>query len=257
MFRDWRVILLGATAALTAAGCGDEDAGPAGPQSGTFYGQPVNVGNGTARGWVTLDAGQPTAVGVSLTATALVGLPASSTEYTVSLPAQAAATAFDHVGLDWNPAGHPPPDVYTVPHFDFHFYRITEAERAAILATPADSANVYRTPAPQNVPAGYIDAHAGEPRMGNHWIDPTSSEFQPGGTFTKTFIYGFYNGQLVFWEPMITLAHLQSNPDATATLKLPQQYPQANEYYPTTYSVTYDAGTQEYRIVLGSLVLRP
>ena len=29
---------------------------------------------------------------------------------------------FTFAGVDWNPMGHPPENVWTVPHFDFHFY---------------------------------------------------------------------------------------------------------------------------------------
>ncbi|MBS1566007.1 MAG: hypothetical protein JST39_16585, partial [Bacteroidetes bacterium] len=44
----------------------------------------------------------------------------------------AAVTPFRHVGLDWNPLGHEPAGIYDRPHFDFHFYMISEADRTAI-----------------------------------------------------------------------------------------------------------------------------
>jgi hypothetical protein len=35
--------------------------------------------------------------------------------------------------LDWNPRGHIPDGVYTVPHFDVHFYLITREQREEIV----------------------------------------------------------------------------------------------------------------------------
>jgi hypothetical protein len=35
--------------------------------------------------------------------------------------------------INWMPEGHPSPMVYTVPHFDFHFYMIPNAERLNIV----------------------------------------------------------------------------------------------------------------------------
>ncbi len=32
------------------------------------------------------------------------------------------------MGLNWEPAGHPLEGVYTIPHFDFHFYLISQEE---------------------------------------------------------------------------------------------------------------------------------
>jgi hypothetical protein len=46
------------------------------------------------------DSGQPTAVGVQLTATALDGLPQKDTMLMLALPDQAATTAFDHVMMN-------------------------------------------------------------------------------------------------------------------------------------------------------------
>ena len=32
------------------------------------------------------------------------------------------ATGIDHISLDFNPCGHPPFGVFTIPHYDFHIY---------------------------------------------------------------------------------------------------------------------------------------
>jgi hypothetical protein len=83
--------------------------------------------------------------------------------------------------LDWNPAGHEPDHVYTLPHFDFHFYKITPAQVMAMMPSdPQWNTKAASLPAANFVPAGYQAAHvlanipagaAAVPMMGLHWLD--------------------------------------------------------------------------------------
>lgn len=257
MFGARKLGYAGAALALALAACGNST----GPSAGDIYrGPEVVLGNGKAWAWVTLDAsGNPSSIGVTVEGNAFDGLPAHGGEYILQFPAQASRTAFDHVSLDWNPHGHEPPGIYDAPHFDLHFYRLTMAERQAITATGADTTRVFRQPAPEAIPTGYVDAHAAVPTQGNHWIDPTSDEFQPGGTFTRTFIYGFYDGQIVFWEPMLTVGDWRHGPEGSHDLAQPTVYPESGLYYPTRYTVNrrirLDAPAQ-YSVALDGLVRR-
>src|SRR5436190_12588465 len=135
-------------AAGTAFAC---DSAPSEPPdlSGTFFGPMTAVASGSGRAYVILDAsGAPTNLGVALTASAIANLPNDAAEYVFALPPQASATPFKHAALNWAPQGHPPPMIYTVPHFDFHFYTITQAARDAILlGDSALAANMSRQPA--------------------------------------------------------------------------------------------------------------
>jgi hypothetical protein len=88
--------------------------------------------------------------------------------------------------------------------------------------------------------------------MGVHWIDMTSPEFT-GSTFTTTYIYGFYKGNMLFGEPMITLAYLQSEPDVTLDVKQPAEFKKPG-YYPTKYRISYDKQQQSYSVSLEGLV---
>jgi hypothetical protein len=74
------------------------------------------------------------------------------------------------------------------------------------------------------------------PRMGNHLLDSQSPELKDSLTFTRTFIYGAYEGELIFWEPMITLDMLQKTMDACWSISQPEEFLQAG-YYPTQYCV--------------------
>lgn len=223
-------------------------------KSGTFYGPVTTLSGGTARSYVTLDiAGVPTDVGVSLTEAALLGLPAVTTEYVLAMPAAASATPYKHVGVNWQPMGHPP--VFMLPHFDVHFYQISEVDRNAMTdASPFYAAAAAKTPAAEFIPPGLLHG-ATDQRMGTHWPDPSGPEFN-GQLFTRSFIYGSYDGTFIFSEPMVTKAFLETKAaPSPLPIKLPAKYATPG-YYPTTYSAGYDAGTKEYRISLSGLVLR-
>lgn len=243
---------LAAGLALSAAfaACGQDSVGPA--QARELTGAPVSVGNGTARTFVRDSAGTVTAIGIELTDAALTGLPSTMpmTEWPLLLPTGAAVPPWDHVGLDWNPQGHPPPQIYGVPHFDFHFYAISPAQQQAIQGGP-DTVSVPAA----NVPTDYASQVISVPGMGVHWADTLSTEYH-GHAFDKTLIYGFSHGRMIFLEPMITLATLQSHPDVSAAIKQPKAFQQPG-LYPRSYSVQYDAAAGVTRITLGSLVRTP
>jgi hypothetical protein len=206
-------------------------------------------------------------LGISLTETALSGLPSTTTPpnpaaamVMLTLPPEAATTGFDHAEVQWNPQGHDPAPIYGVPHFDFHFYLVGTAEEQAIVPTdPQYAAKAANFPPSQFIPEGYVPppgtpAANAVPQMGLHWTDRNSPEFN-GQPFTKTFIYGSWNGRFIFVEPMVTKAYLETRPNDTKPVPQPARWA-IPAYYPTSYTVKYDAGTKEYRIVLGGLTKR-
>lgn len=259
------------------SGCSDESTSPASPR--VVYGVSQNIGGGTARTFVALDAaGKPSSVGVALTEAAMNNLPStpnapspSALMLNLALPTDAPATGFDHVMLDWNPQGHEPDHVYTLPHFDFHFYQVDEATVMSIMPTdPQYAAKAAALPAAAFVPNGYVAAStlanitpgaAAVPMMGLHWLDVASPELQPppaGKTFTETFIYGSWNGKFIFLEPMITKAYLESLKNTAGmsrNIGAPTQVAKAG-YYPSKYSIAYDATAKEYRITLDQLTYK-
>ncbi|HLV81593.1 MAG TPA: DUF5602 domain-containing protein [Chthonomonadaceae bacterium] len=224
-------------------------------------GQTQVIGNGVAYAWVRVKDGKPTTVGITLTESALSGLPEEppagmvGMEYDLALPKEAAGTPFDHIGLNWNPKGHAPAGIYNVPHFDFHFYMITSQAQSRITARGEDVARCFKKPAAGVLPAGYITGPGTEePGMGSHWADPTSPEFH-GQPFTSTFIYCYYNGSVIAYEPMITRAFLESHPNVTQPIKLPAVTPKRG-YYPSGYTVKYDPVRKEVVIELEGLTQR-
>lgn len=232
------------------------------PKGNTFTGEVRLVGNGAAWTWVESDAkGTPVRIGITFTETALSGLPeelpagAHDREYPLPLPEQASAPPFTHITMNWNPHGHIPPGVYDVPHFDFHFYIIDAERREKITCRGADQAKCFKKPDARYLPTDYILPPGTEfPRMGVHWIDPSSPEFnkQP---FTRTFIYGSYDGQIAFLEPMAARSYLETKPNITETIKAPPEY-QKPGHYPAAYSLRYDPARKEYTITLEDLIWR-
>jgi len=217
---------------------------------------------------------------VALSEQALEGLPApvESTDpmanmhmYTLELPARN-PTQYKFVQFDWNPKGHEPDSVYTYAHFDFHFYTVPVEVRNSILPSdPQYAAKAANYPAPEYRPPFYLDAATAAnapaaavtiPMMGLHWLDVRSPELQkltgnPAGyrPFTKTFIYGTWDGQFIFDEPMITRAYILEKKTATdpsvvdevVPVPTAQKYSPAG-FYPSAYRITWDAQQKEYRI---------
>lgn len=254
--RYLKAALIMTAAAGALFGCSDQ--GP--DKGGTFFGPVITVASGTARSYVILDrSGVPTDLGVAISETALTGLPAASTAFALALPSppsQASATVYNHAVMNWQASGHGAPGtVYAVPHFDVHFYMVTQPEREAMVLGNAElAAKMVRPPAAEFVPAGYVAGMA-VAQMGMHWTNPAAPEnnVQP---FTHTFIYGSYDGTFMLNEPMVTKAYLETKPAAVVTpLKLPAQYA-THGYQATSYTVAYDSGTKEYRVALSGLVLR-
>jgi hypothetical protein len=260
-------------------------------KTAVMFGDSASVGRGRVRSYVAIDRDtkQPIEFGVAFSASALDSLPMDGAghhgqsgpvhQWNLALP-KGMAAPFRFVEMNWNPKGHEPDGVYQdVPHVDFHFYTIGMEERDAIVpTTPGYAEKANNLPAADFVPPFTVQlappgAKASEvavPRMGVHWSDVRSPELQallgkPDAykPFTATFIHGSWDGRFHFWEPMITRAHLLAKQTATdpavrdeiLELPVPKRYQQPG-VYPTAYRITWDAGSNEYRVALTRLVAR-
>ena len=231
------------------AGCSESSASET--KNAIAYAAPARIGDGTVRTYVVRDSrGIPTALGVELSESALRNLPATPVSLHLPFPKEA-GSQYTFNMFDWNPAGHAPNHVYTVPHFDFHFYVADETDVMAISGgsdpVVADS---------RFVPNDYIaPGNEAIPSMGVHWVDRKSGEFN-GKAFDQTFIWGFHRGQLLFIEPMITKAFLESTTSSfTTELRQPESVQHAG-LYPKRYSIRHDTAAKVYRITLDDLTPR-
>jgi hypothetical protein len=228
-------------------------------KSGTFMGAEQAIQHGKGWAWIKVDIqGIPQQVGVSINQAALNSMPIGSEEPSeghtheniVILPLHPIAkaiTPFDHIQLDWNPAGHPPFEIYGKPHFDFHFYMVSEAEVSAAV----DPVKLDLVPAPAYLPANYFSAGP-VPQMGTHFLDATSPEFH-GQPFTETFVYGTYNGNVTFYEPMITLDFLKATSAYERSIPQPDKF-KTSGYYPTKMKIVKQNGVTT--VILDGFVKR-
>ena len=226
-------------------------AGAAMPAS--YHGKPVRIGQGLAHTVVhTDDSGKVATISIMLDEKVLAGLPDRklAMSHLLRMPAKGPRSVVNYVMINWEAHGHPPPGVYDVPHFDFHFYMEKRADTMKInFKSDAESADPSQQPAAELLPAGYIlPPGTAVPKMGVHAINTKAPEFnkQP---FTATMIYGYYNKQQTFIEPMVALSFLQSKPSFSAPIERPASYSKAGSY-PSSYSVTYHPDSKSYEIAL-------
>jgi len=283
---DFRLMISLALTVLAAAGCSSERTDTS---ASRIPGWQLKLGNGTVSSYAELErGGTPAAIGVVWSAGALDGLPSGSDEhrcfgrnkdgamdaatkcqhtfeFVIPLPDVVARhndVPFKWVLLNWNPEGHIPPGVYDVPHFDVHFEMGPIADAFAIEAGPCgpefvrcDQFRTGRKPlSPNYLAPDYVDVEAVVPVMGNHLVDTTGPEFQKQ-PFTRSWIYGVYDGKVIFYEAMVARAYLVSKPDGCLPIKAPKAVAVAG-FYPTQYCVRHNATTGEYSVSMEKFTRR-
>lgn len=167
-----------------------------------------SLGNGAVTLWQ-----QGAMLGVTIDKAALSSLPAKDARVDL-VPA---AGMFRLVEIDWNANGHPPAGVYTVPHFDAHFYVIPKSERDAIAFAPPGK---VAKPASTIVPMGYVTDGSVAPQMGMHYVSAMQPEFH-GKPFTVSQLWGYDKGHLAFIEAMFTRAFVNSKQHWTQAVAKP------------------------------------
>ncbi|GBD32012.1 MAG: hypothetical protein KatS3mg081_2271 [Gemmatimonadales bacterium] len=223
------------------------------------YGECADVFGGRVCTWGVTQGSEVTEFGVTVPMLSVEGAPAhgeipwppveiASLRLPQSVTAQ---TGFDHLKLYWEHHGHPP-GPYLYPHFDFHFYNMGPERVTAI--------DCEDTQKPHTPPVGYalpdveipaVGVLPGlcVPAMGMHALP--RSELQSGRPFEATMVIGYYAGEPIFVEPMITrekLVERQSFP-----LAMPELAHGNGVTYPTQFVAEYDAEGDAYRLRFHSI----
>ena len=237
-------------------------------KNGGFYkGPPQTFQHGKAWTWLETDPqDKPLRVGIAIDNAAMTSLDPGgdhngghnhANAVSLAFHPKINLTVFDHALLDWNPHGHEPAGVYTLPHFDFHFYMTSTEERMAIPPYNVDSSGFLALPAPGYLPATlpnmYVPIPGGVPQMGKHWIDVSTPELN-GALFTQTFIYGTYGGKVTFYEPMITKAFIDENASFVRDIPVPTKFAKTG-YYPTKMRISRSSGNVT-NVILEAFVYR-
>jgi hypothetical protein len=249
----------------------------------------ANVGKSRISTYSEMEPGKgPKVIGVSFPSAVLKDLPAHSAErhcvdrnkdgkiskpaecnmwheWAIPLPSEVASrqdVPLKWALINWNPMGHIPPGVYDKPHFDVHFY-LDSIENVFAIGPGTCGAEFARCDqfeiAKKPIPANYFhpdykDVDAVAPAMGSHLVDTTGPEFS-GTPFTRTWIYGVYDGRITFYEEMVALEYMLSKPNVCSKFKTADAVEQTG-YYPTESCVRYDAASDTYNVTLEKFVLR-
>ena len=167
----------------------------------------------------------------------------------VALPPEiAAATGFDHLGVNWEPHGHPPA-LFLTPHFDFHFYTIAPERVAQIdcadVRKPTAIPVTYTLP-DEEIPGLGTLVGLCVPNMGMHAM--LRAELDDTEPFNASMILGYYRQNFIFLEPMIAQAKLLEA--RSFTMEVPAvTNPGANVKWPARFEATYDESAGAYRFV--------
>ena len=156
------------------------------------------------------------------------------------------ATGFNHLMINWEHHGHPPA-LFMIPHFDFHFYTVDPAVVSAMdcgnLSKPAQLPDGYALP---DVTIPGIGELVGlcVPTMGMHSMP--ADEIDQAEPFGASMLVGYYEGDVIFIEPMIARAKLLAAQGFS--MEVPTvTTAAANVRWPTQFEAVYDESTQTYR----------
>jgi len=258
--------------------------------AGEISGTRLPHGQGTVESYAVLQAdGTPAEIGVIFSKGALDGLPAQKNrtsrcfdlngdgrigehdecegDHQSDLPLPAEVTARDDIPfgwamVNWNPEGHPPP-VWSLPHFDIHFYSIAADEVQTIRVGPCgifmhcdDFARATKPVPAKYVHPDHVSVQASVGQMGDHLIDSKTPELaNPPAEFTHTWIFGAYDGSIIFHETMATHAFMSAKPQLCADIKLPQAWAQAG-WYPTRYCFRHEEASGRLKVFMEGFVRR-
>lgn len=206
--------------------------------------------------WVRMSGDTVLELGASVPLALVEGVPADAPMLwppdqlaVVRLPPEArAALGLDHVGINWEAHGHAPAPFMT-PHFDFHFYNLSQARVQGIDCSDPSK--------PERVPEGYElpDVDVPElgllvglcaPAMGMHALpveDIAGTE-----PFTGSMVIGYYRATPIFFEPMVSQALLMREADFTLPMPAVEDLPEGVRY-PREFTAEYDGDGRQYRFI--------
>lgn len=206
--------------------------------------------------WIEMDGDRPVELGASIPLGLIERVPADAEMVwpprelaMVSLPAVAQnALGLDHLGINWEAHGHPP-QTFLTQHFDFHFYNLTPDEVASIDCS--DDAKPDRLPdgyALPDVEVPGLGTLVGlcVPAMGMHAME--AHEVHDTAPFQASMMLGYYDGEPIFFEPMVARDLLMQKKDFSLRMPALADLP-AGVRYPTEFRAEYDRQNQAYRLL--------
>lgn len=205
--------------------------------------------------WLVTERGEPVAMGATVPMSLVEAVPGDAEMVwppqelgSVPMPEDARRLlGIDHLGINWEAHGHPPATFLTQ-HFDFHFYSI--AQRVVRGIDCADDSKPSRLPAGYtlpdiDVPGMGILTGLCVPNMGMHaMLKEETTETEP---FEASMMLGYYRGDPVFFEPMVSRDLLRQRRDFVLPMPRVEDLPEGVRY-PTAFKAEYDADAEGYRL---------
>ena len=174
----------------------------------------------------------------------------------IDMPASGSQSGFTQLTMFWENGGHPPASFLT-PHFDFHFYTVSAAERTAMdckdLGKPAALPVGYGLPdiplPPDMAQMTGVPSLIGlcVPSMGMHAI--LTSEMERKDAMSGNMVIGYYKGKPIFIEPMLPRTMLMQK--KSFDLPVPD-VPGMTGAHPTRFHAEYDTTAKEYRFTFSA-----
>ena len=243
---------------VVAAGCtGESESSETSPVAAVdVQGECGVVYDGEICTWGTMEESELTGFGFTVSMGVVEGAPLDEapTFPPVSLvripfPDEVKSGAgMDHLGVNWEVMGHPP-ETFMTPHFDFHVY--------APASEVVDAIDCSDTSKPEVLPAGYVmpDVTIPEmnmtmvgacvPAMGMHAMNEVDAQStQP---FAASMIVGYYGAEPIFFEPMVSHAHMMSR----QAIDLVMPSVSGKESWPTSFTGVFDEAAGVYRFTFG------
>lgn len=230
------------------------------PPLQTVQGECADVFGGQVCTWADVaGGGEVAAYGVTVPMAVMEAAPADMAmawppvaNAVVRMPPQVtAAHGVDHFTFFWEPHGHPP-GAYLTPHFDFHFYGISIAEREAFDCTdatkPAELSAGYGLPDVEIPGLGMLLGLC-VPAMGMH--SAPADQLASDVVFDGTMVIGYAKGAPIFFEPMIAKAHLARRQSFDLAMPAVPGVP-AGVRFPSQFRAEYDATTDAYRFTFSA-----
>jgi hypothetical protein len=149
------------------------------------------------------------------------------------------------IDIGHNKIGHPPFGVWTVPHFDVHFYALTEEQVTAV--TCADQPVVDD----EKIPDGFIIGECVD-QMGVHSYQPRAEDAidpEPLADKKADVIIGYDKGELTFIEPMLFAEPVFAGEALDADVGRPAQLGRET-LWPARFEGRLDEEANEYRFQL-------
>jgi hypothetical protein len=206
--------------------------------------------------WVVMEGGTVVRLGATIPMSLIDEVPADAEMVwppqslaAIALPPEAqAALGIDHLGINWEAHGHPPAS-FMAQHFDFHFFSLSQDKVEAIDCSdeskPSRLPEGYALP-DIDVPGMGVLVGLCVPQMGMHAMP--APDVDATDPFEASMMIGYYGGEPMSFEPMVSRALLLERSDFTLPMPVIEGLP-AGVTYPTEFRAEYEAPSAQYRLI--------